>query len=129
MAAVTPDNLDKAIKAEFDAFAGLLVSDIATAQKAAAKQAIKEIKADAPGSGKYGRTWKSKTTQTRTGAETVIYQGDRPGLAHLLEFGHPIVSGGRTVGQAKAFPHVEPAEKIAAGAFEKELERVIENGS
>lgn len=125
----TPDNLDKAIATELDQFAGLLKKDIVAAQKAAAKKAIKDIKANAPGKGKYARGWRSKTTQTRTGASTVIYQGDRPGLAHLLEYGHPIVSGGRTVGQAKAFPHVDPAEKTAADYYEKEITRAIENGT
>lgn len=125
----TPDNIDKAIATELDQFAGLLKKDIVAAQKAAAKKAIKDIKANAPGKGKYARGWRSKTTQTRTGASTVIYQGDRPGLAHLLEYGHPIVSGGRTVGQAKAFPHVDPAEKTAADYYEKEITRAIENGT
>lgn len=130
MTKTTPDNLDKAIAAELDRFAGMLKADIAEAQKAAAKVAVKELKAKAPGKKKkYARAWKSKTTVTRTGAETVIYQGDRPGLAHLLEFGHPIVSGGRTVGQARAFPHVEPAEQTAINEYEKELTKGIENGT
>lgn len=124
-----PEDLSAAVEAEFDSFAGMLPEQIAKAQKAAAKAAIKEIKQKAPGKGQYAKGWKSKTTQTRTGAETVIYQGDRPGLAHLLEFGHPVVSGGRTVGQAKAFPHLEPTEKDVVGIYEKELTKVLENGT
>lgn len=125
--AATPETLDKAIITELDDFAGGLKEDIVAAQKAAAKKAIKDIKAKAPGKGKYAKGWKSKTTQTRTGAETIIYQGDRPGLAHLLEYGHPVVSGGRAVGQAKAFPHIESAAGAAAAYYEQELERKIEN--
>lgn len=123
-----PEDLDNAINAEFDQFYGMTVEAIMAAQKKAGKAAVKAIKASAPGD-KYGKEWKSKTTKTRTGAETVIYQGKRPGLAHLLEFGHPIVSGGRTVGQAKAFPHVEPAEDIAIKAYEEEFTRLVENGN
>lgn len=126
---VSPDNLDEAIKAELDQFAGMLPDEIATAQKAAAKAAVKELKTTSPGKGRYGKGWKTKTTKTRTGAETVIYNGDVPGLAHLLEFGHPIVSGGRTVGQAKAFPHIEPTEKNVVDVYEKELTKVLENGT
>ena len=126
---VTADNLDAAVMAELDEYAGMLKEDIAAAQKAAAKKAIKELKQSSPGKGKYGKGWKSKTTMTRTGAETVIYQGDLPGLAHLLEYGHPIVSGGRTVGQARAFPHVDPAEENAVKDYEKELTGAIENGT
>lgn len=124
-----PDELSQAVKAELDAFAGMLPDQIMEAQKTAAKAAIKEIKRLAPGKGQYARGWKSKTTKTRTGAETVIYQGDRPGLPHLLEFGHPVISGGRTVGQAKAFPHLEPTEKDIVGVYEKELTKVLENGT
>lgn len=126
---VSPDNLDEAIMAELDQFAGMLPDEIATAQKAAAKAAVKELKTTSPGKGRYGKGWKTKTTKTRTGSETVIYNGDVPGLAHLLEFGHPIVSGGRTVGQAKAFPHIEPTEKNVVDVYEKELTKVLENGT
>lgn len=126
---VSPDNLDEAIMAELDQFAGMLPGEIEKAQKAAAKSAVKELKTASPGKGRYGKGWKTKTTKTRTGAETVIYNGDVPGLAHLLEFGHPIVSGGRTVGQAKAFPHIEPTEKNVVDVYEKELTKVLENGT
>jgi len=126
---VTPDNLDKAVMAELDAFAGMLPEEIEKAQKTAAKRAVKTLKNTSPGEGRYGKGWKTKTTKTRTGAETVIYNGDLPGLAHLLEFGHPIISGGRTVGQAKAFPHIEPTERDVVGAYEKELTKVLENGT
>ena len=126
---VTADNLDAAVMAELDEYAGMLKEDIVKAQKAAAKNAIKELKRTSPGKGKYGKGWKSQTTLTRTGAETVIYQGSQPGLAHLLEYGHPIVSGGRTVGQARAFPHVDPAEENAVKDYEKELTGAIENGT
>lgn len=129
MRKVTPEDLDKAIMDELDAFAGMLPGEIFEAQKAAAKAAVKKLKTTSPGKGKYGKGWKSKTTKTRTGAETVIYQGDLPGLAHLLEFGHPIVSGGLTVGQAKAFPHIEPVEKEVVAAYEEELTKVLENGA
>lgn len=126
---VSPDNLDAAVMAELDQFAGMLPDEIATAQKTAAKAAVKELKTTSPGKGRYHKGWKTKTTKTRTGAETVIYNGDVPGLAHLLEFGHPIVSGGRTVGQAKAFPHIEPTEKNVVDVYEKELTKVLENGT
>lgn len=125
----TVGNLDEAIMAELDQFAGMLPDEIMQAQKSAAKSAIKELKASSPGEGKYHRGWKSKTTKTRTGAETVIYQGDQPGLAHLLEYGHPIVSGGRTVGQAKAFPHIDPATENVVKAYEAALTKELENGT
>ncbi len=128
--AVGVNDMDQAVKAELDQFALLTLSEIAEAQKTVAKATIKSLRTTSPGrGGRYEKGWKSKTTKTRTGASTVIYQGDLPGLAHLLEFGHPIISGGRTVGQAKAFPHIAQAEKKANADFEAEITRRIENGS
>lgn len=124
-----PDDLSRAISEELDAYYMMLPEEIAKAQKTAAKAAVKELKQTSPGDGRYHKGWKTKTEQTRTGATTVIYQGAQPGLAHLLEFGHPIVSGGRTVGQARAFPHIEPEEKKVIDAYEKELTKVLENGT
>ena len=126
MKKTTADNLDEAVMAELDAFAGMLPEEIMQAQKSAAKSAIKELKNNSPGKGKYSKGWKSKTTKTRTGAETVIYNGDQPGLAHLLEYGHPIVSGGRTVGQARAFPHIDPATENVVRAYEEALTKELE---
>lgn len=130
MGTVKVDNLAQAVEDELDQFAGLALNDIVEAQKTVAKATVKSLRATSPGrGGRYEHGWKSKTTKTRTGASTVIYQGDLPGLAHLLEFGHPIISGGRTVGQAKAFPHIAQAEKKANADLEAEITRRIESGS
>ncbi len=125
-----PDDLDKAVMDELDKFAGMALDDIVNAQKKAAKSAVRELKQNSPkrSKGTYAKSWKSQTTKSRTGSTTVIYNSRLPGLVHLLEFGHPIVSGGRTTGQAKSFPHVEPAEQNAVSAYEKELTEAIENG-
>lgn len=123
------DDLTKSCNEILDGFYMMLPGEIAKVQKAAAKNAVKTLKNTSPGEGRYHKGWKTKTEQTRTGASTVIYQGEQPGLAHLLEFGHPIVSGGRTVGQAKAFPHIEPVESQVIDAYEKELVKVLENGT
>lgn len=123
------DDLSKAYSEILDDFYMMLPEDIAKAQKAAAKGAVRTLKQTSPGDGRYHQGWKTKTEQTRTGASTVIYQGEQPGLAHLLEFGHPIVSGGRTVGQARAFPHIAPVEAQVVDAYEKELTKVLENGT
>lgn len=130
MAKATADNLAKIVMEELQDFASALPEDLAEAGKAAGKAAVKELKKSSPSqTGTYSKGWKTKTETTRLGAETVIYQGTRPGLAHLLEFGHPIKSGGRTVGQAKAYPHIKEAETLAANTYEQELKRRIENGS
>lgn len=125
MPKVTIANLDAAVMAELDRFAGMMPEVIEKAQKAAAKAAIRTIKAKAPGDGEYARGWKQKTEKTRTGVVTTVYQGEKPGLPHLLEFGHAKVNGGRT----RAFPHIAPAETEAMRIYEDELTRGVEDGA
>lgn len=125
----TVANLDSVLKKELDQYARLMPELIAEAQKAAGKQAVKSLKNTSPRkTGEYAKGWKTKTETSRTGATTTIYNGEKPGLVHLLEYGHAMVAGGRTVGQVKAYPHVTDAEKEADKIFEDELQRRIENG-
>lgn len=124
------NELDELVMGELNEYVGTMPEYFVQAQKAAAKATVKELKANSPkDTGKYARGWKSKTTKTRLGGETTIYNGDKPGLAHLLEFGHPLINGGRTVGQVKAYPHIADAEQTAAAKYEEELKRLIENGT
>lgn len=123
-------SLDELMMGELEAYVGTLPEHFVTAQKKAAKAAIKELNQTSPKkTGEYAKGWKSKTTPTRTGSETVVYNGDKPGLAHLLEFGHPVVVGGRKVGQAKAHPHLAAAQETANKVYEEELQKLIENDS
>lgn len=125
-----PDNLANEMEKILDQYAGVLPEIIAEAQKAAGKRAVKDLKSDSPRkSGEYAKGWKTKTETSRTGASTTIYNGDKPELTHLLEFGHASISGGRTLGQVKAYPHIADAEKKAAAYFESELQRRLENGT
>lgn len=118
-------NLAKVVMAELDAYANALPDDIMDAQKTAAKAAVKDLRNTSPSeTGKYAKGWKSKSTKTRTGAETVIYNA-MPGLPHLLEYGHDVKVNGRKVGHAKEYPHIKEAEEKAMQLFEKELERRI----
>lgn len=123
------DELAEAMMAELEEYVGLAPEAFEAAGKAAGKKAVKQLKNTSPGKGDYHKNWKVKTTKTRTGASTTIYQGKKPGLPHLLEYGHPIVRGGRTVGQAKAFPHIAAAQETAIKAYENELKERMENGT
>lgn len=121
----TVENMDQIIIGELDRYAGLLPEVIIEAQKAAAKQGVKMLKKTSPvRTGEYAKAWKSKTEKKRTGGTTVIYNSEKPGLVHLLEFGHAKVTGGRT----KAMPHVEPEETEVARIYEEELKRRVEDG-
>lgn len=120
----TTANLDVLVKRELDQFAGVLPGVLLDAQKKAAKAAVKTLKNTSPTRTKeYAKGWRSVTEKGRLGASTTIYNGRKPGLAHLLEFGHPKVNGGRT----KPFPHIKEVEEAAMKAYEEAVIKGVEN--
>lgn len=87
----------------------------------AAKEAQKEVASGSPGGGKYAKGWKVEDTGTRLAPGRTIYN-TRPGLPHLLEFGHALRGGGRT----KAQPHVAPVNDQLAEKIEEKIRRALE---
>lgn len=72
------------------------------------------------GTGKYAKGWTSRATQGRLYTTVTIYNRT-PGLPHLLEHGHAVVSGGRVAGQYDGKKHIAPVEKKLINDFEKEV--------
>ena len=73
-------------------------------------------------SGKYAGGWTVKMEKKRMYSEAIIYNKDRPGLAHLLEHGHAIRNGtGRYFGDTKANVHIKPVEEELNNEFEKQI--------
>lgn len=68
----------------------------------------------------YRGSWKTKIERGRLQTTATIYS-TKPGLPHLLEFGHANRGGGRTAGQV----HIAPVEQQIIEDFEKEVERAI----
>ena len=108
-------------------FAELATDDMKEAVKNASTTVRKEIKANAPeDTGKYAKSWTAKkvreTSQTLT---MVVHSKNRYQLAHLLEYGHVIRSGGRITGQAKAHTHIAAVAEKLVNEFEREVERKL----
>ena len=63
----------------------------------------------AKGRRKYSNGWmyKMERGSNKWAAGAVIYEKRQPGLAHLLEHGHALASGGRT----GALEHIKPVEE------------------
>lgn len=83
-----------------------------------ARQARAQLKRTSPRGGSarhYADGWSMRTQRKRGHVEAVVYNKDKPGLAHLLEKGHANRGGGRTAGRK----HIEPAYEAA----ERELSR------
>ena len=73
-------------------------------------------------SGRYRKGWRVKQVK---GEGPVVHNATDYQLTHLLEKGHALRKGGRTVGKVPAMVHIEPIEKEAIEEFEKAVERAI----
>lgn len=60
-------------------------------------------------------------------ASYVHMKGDRYRIAHLLENGHALIRGGRSIGagSVKAFPHFKYGEEYAVRELPKRMEEAI----
>lgn len=96
--------------------------------KETAKKTSKTVKKNASKAGfkvdpKYVNGW----TYKKVNGHWVVYNKDKPGLAHLLEKGHSIVVHGKATGKkTRAFPHIKPAEEEIQNLV-SDLERSLGN--
>lgn len=88
-----------------------------------AKQVVKDLKkaGDFNNGQDFRKGWTSKTENTRFGASVVVYNKTKPGLAHLLEFGHAKTNGGRTRAFNFIAPIADTVEKQFLETFEKKM--------
>lgn len=94
--------------------------NLADITKDMAKQGTKTLKAQSRsmfGSGRYANGWTNRFITGRFSAQGIMYNGDVPGLPHLLENGHANRNGGRTPGRA----HIKPVEEQLVREFENEV--------
>ena len=126
---VKADKLADAINEILDAYGEHVTEGTKEAVQKVAEQAKKDTRAKAPQrTGKYRRGWAVKDTSTRLSAEAIVHNRTRYQLTHLLEKGHALKRGGRTIGkgETRAFPHIGPAEENAIKNFEKVVKRLAE---
>lgn len=73
-----------------------------------AKDAARELQSAGKfeGGKEYRKGWTLKVELTRTGATAIVYNKTKPGLSHLLEFGHALRDGGRST----AFNFIAPID-------------------
>ena len=93
----------------------------------AAKAGVKALKETSPKqSGNYASGWTSKVEEGRFGANAIIYNSKKPGLAHLLEHGHVTRNGtGRTFRPTPAHVHIKPVEDQLVADFENQIKVVL----
>ena len=123
---VSIDRMAEEISSLLQEYADLAADEMKTAVKKAGDTTKKEIRNTAPGSGKYAKSWRSKTTKEDSSSlQVTVYSPSRYRIAHLLEHGHAKRGGGRV----KAYPHIAPAEKVAEEQLVSDITRALEKGS
>ena len=115
-------SLSREITEMFDITEAVVNQAAETCSNKAAKKAKDLLKGAPVGGKKYNSGWKVK--KEKDGA--IVYQASQPGLTHLLENGHDIVRNGVKVGEARAIPHIKPAEEVAVEYFEQTIIEEIE---
>lgn len=115
------DGLATAVMAGLREYAGAVASDIKEAAKKTAKECAKELKTASPRkTGDYAKGWKvKKAFENSASARYTVYNETDYQLTHLLEKGHALRSGGRTVGHVAAIPHIAQAEENAIEAMKQ----------
>lgn len=121
---VTIDDLAATIQDVLDEYGKDVAARTEEAVKKVAKAGAQAVSTSASeklgGSGTYAGGWTSRVETDRLKVTGVIYNKDRPGLAHLLEKGHVTRNGtGRTIKPTPAHVHIAPIEEKIAEDFEK----------
>ena len=97
--------------------------------KQVAKESADVVKQHTPSnwSNDYKKQIKASAPVVERGNYTsyVHMSGDNYRIAHLLENGHALVRGGRTLGNVKAYPHFKFGEEYAERELPKRLEEAI----
>lgn len=96
------------------------------------KEAVKMLKATSPVNekspqkGRYAKGWKyERGKKVRGVTMSYVRNAKDPQLTHLLEFGHPIVRNGVTVGNADPIPHIAPVAEWVAEEANKRIQKSI----
>ena len=96
------------------------------------KEAVKMLKDSSPVNekspqkGRYAKGWKyERGKKVRGVTMSYVRNAKDPQLTHLLEFGHPIVRNGVTVGNADPKPHIADVAKWVADEANKRIQKSI----
>ena len=71
----------------------------------------------------YSKGWTSQEETGRLSAQGTIYNKDLPGLPHLLEHGHALRRGGRSIGKGSVDgrEHIKTVEDALIKEFEQKV--------
>ena len=118
---VTPDNLAQVLADIMDEYKEHAEKTLDEAAKEAAKAGAKALQSASRstfgGTGQYARGWGVDREKVGGAALYTIWNKNKPGLPHLLEFGHAKGNGGRVAGRT----HIKPIEQQIVAQFENKV--------
>lgn len=122
---ITPDafqaTVDKILAEYGDDVRGNMNDIVKGVTKAGVREIRSASRAAVGGTGKYAGGWTSQMETGRLSAQGTVYNGEVPGLPHLLEHGHALKRGGRTLGFVSAHPHIAKVEQEMIREFESKV--------
>lgn len=119
------EGFETAMRKYLETYSDEVVQALEETSASVAKEAVKKLKAESPrqkaeSQHKYSKGWTYQLDKGRFKYGATIYgKKGTYNLAHLLEHGHALRHGGRTVGNAKAIEHIKPVEEWAIQEFER----------
>lgn len=114
MARKSAINIDEEIEKIVSQYVGNANAAILRSAKKAAAAAAKELRSESPKrTGAYADDW----TYTTRGDHVVVYNRKHYQLTHLLENGHQLRAGGRTLGSVAPQIHIAPVARRAGETF------------
>lgn len=127
MANIKIDQLAAEIARGLADYSQEVVEKVNVSSEKVGKAAVKQLKQTSPKkTGKYAKSWTMKTEKEIGQPDLRIIHVKAPHyrLAHLLEYGHAKVGGGRVEGK----PHIRPAEEEVIREFTAAVEGAIKRG-
>lgn len=126
---VNSDDLTKAIMDALIEYNDVVIEEFEKIAKEVAREGTKKLKKKSPrdsgtggDKGHYYTGWAVKHINYGNGKfGFTVHNKKKPGLTHLLEWGHQMRQGGR----ARAFPHIKQVEKWCAEEFERRTEAML----
>lgn len=126
MATITPDQLAERLQKILSEYQDDVEKTTNECVREIAKEGRKALRANSPKKkGEYSKGWSFKVEKHRLYTLATLYN-NKPGLPHLLEFGHVSRNGtGRTFGSVKAMPHIAGVEQSIIQEYTSKLTREL----
>lgn len=126
--------LTTAINEILEEYGGNVTEGVKAAVLKVAEIAKQETKAGSPyGYGRKGRHYANQwyvkeDVVDRFRTDAIVHNRTKYQLTHLLEKGHALKKGGRTIGQVRPLVHIAPAEEHVVKNFEEAVKKVAQEG-